>query len=804
MTSKVRIACRRCRAKRIKCDGSIPACSNCQKAGEACLDVDGRDNSKSIPRDFTANARARIEWLEEQLRRHAPHVNLDDGPKVDLRLQEVAATLETKSVEVEDTASLSKRTFNASQEQSQLQEQPFATEARSVALDLGLLSLGSDSRQLHYLGTSSGRLFTSLIGLGSLETASQDPASSTPNSFPQLGLYRKPGPFAYAKRQKEASRLVYDNLRKRSGVAYISWTLPAREDAQILLQTYFRSVHAEHPFLNPGSIVAAVEALYQCAAAEPFAEIGFNDWVTTVEPFAYNGEFSLSRGVNCISISIFTATFHVFMVFTIAATVRTRQRMYDFVPGQFYRAATSVPHYCFSNTSVATLQAVLLLAVHSLLSPTEMNIWTLTYAAMAQCIDLGLHRMPAASNGTSDTAALTRKMVFFNVYHLDRSVATIQGRPLGIRDETFDVQLPSLQEVQADVENLAFSSLAPELSIPAIVAFAIHRFKLDPIISEIKLLFYHLPSQIRAYSWPTDHQATQDVIRQRLQSWRREISSISSVLPQDFGDEDCELDMRRYELAAQSQFFAAMILLYQPSQMIPHPGEEALLICYQCAASRINIYNSLYNVEGLFQSWRSVQGIFSSGATMIYCLWTSSSVQKSVPLSRAMTDLRTCTNLLSIGGEWWPSVKRGKETFGRAIDALLKKLDRSKASSQTEDNIGNRNERVVRNVPQQSYSESTNCELFAAAANAHSGDAHLLEMLNLTLPSDFRGTCNDVSVNYGSNDWTALDKVDDQSLRFSQQEFDSTISEISSENLDNTVEAFIAEFLHNDTAWSPF
>lgn len=217
MTSKVRIACRRCRAKRIKCDGSIPACSNCQKAGEACLDVDGRNNSISIPRDFVTNARARIEWLEEQLRRHAPHVDLDDGPKVDFSLYKVVnppTTLETKSLGVEDTASLSKRTFDVTQEQTQLNEQPFTTEARSVALDLGLLSLGSDSRQLHYLGTSSGRLFTSLIGLGLPETTIPAAASNAPSSLSQPSAHGKSAPFAYAKRQKEASRLVYDILRK--------------------------------------------------------------------------------------------------------------------------------------------------------------------------------------------------------------------------------------------------------------------------------------------------------------------------------------------------------------------------------------------------------------------------------------------------------------------------------------------------------------------------------------------------------------------------------------------------------------
>lgn len=43
------------------------------------------------------------------------------------------------------------------------QESSVEEDTRSVALDLGLLSLHSDSRQLHYLGSSSGSLFASLV-----------------------------------------------------------------------------------------------------------------------------------------------------------------------------------------------------------------------------------------------------------------------------------------------------------------------------------------------------------------------------------------------------------------------------------------------------------------------------------------------------------------------------------------------------------------------------------------------------------------------------------------------------------------
>jgi hypothetical protein len=283
----------------------------------------------------------------------------------------------------------------------------FTDEARSVALDLGLLTLNSDSRQTHYLGTSSGRLFTRLIGAGS-----PDATARTGNErSPSTNVPVKAGAYAYTKRSKDSCRMLYDTLKKN---------LPSEDDARLLLEVYFRSVHIDHPFLHPRSLLSAVDALYQCASADVSVGIGHNGWVAPVRPFAYNGEYERSRNLDCTPISVFTATFHVFMVFALAATVRTRQRAYDFAPNQFYRVAMIADQHCFSNTSLASLQASLLLAVHSLLSPTELNIWTLTYVSMAHCVDLGLHRSVGEGSGLSHAATLTRKMLFFCVYHLDR------------------------------------------------------------------------------------------------------------------------------------------------------------------------------------------------------------------------------------------------------------------------------------------------------------------------------------------------------------------------------------------------
>lgn len=372
----------------------------------------------SIPRDFAANARARIEWLEGNIRSVSPAFDFLGGPQVDFGFLDVvghASSPGTQEIDQHPPAfSQHNPSLTSKRQYSSISDPPpqeeFADEARSVALDLGLLTLNSDSRQTHYLGTSSGRLFTSLIGAVSPETVARAPVAKTPRQ-PSFSSPGRPGPFAHAKRTKESCRMVYESLRKG---------LPSEEDAQVLLEVYFRNVHIDHPFLHPHSLLKAVEALYECAAADGSAEIGYNGWVDAVQPFTYNGEFDVSRNGQSTPISIFTATFHVFMVFTLAATVRTRQRTYDFAPNQFYRIAMSAGQHCFSSTSISSLQATLLLAVYSLLSPAELNIWTLTYVAMAHCVDLGLHRTPDTDSELSQATLLTRKMLFFSVYHLDR------------------------------------------------------------------------------------------------------------------------------------------------------------------------------------------------------------------------------------------------------------------------------------------------------------------------------------------------------------------------------------------------
>ncbi|GME37064.1 uncharacterized protein LTHEOB_3319 [Neofusicoccum parvum] len=171
---KVRLACERCRDRRIKCDGKVPACENCSKAHVPCIDVDTRTSAGRISRAFQQNAASRIEWLENIIRTRLPDVDLSAGPQLSTteanstsnptssespvppREQPQAPGLaigQNRGIKRSHAAPTLEHGQSASVEQS----------ARTMALHLGLLSLDVNSSQVHYLGSSSGSLFTPML-----------------------------------------------------------------------------------------------------------------------------------------------------------------------------------------------------------------------------------------------------------------------------------------------------------------------------------------------------------------------------------------------------------------------------------------------------------------------------------------------------------------------------------------------------------------------------------------------------------------------------------------------------------------
>ncbi|RDW61670.1 hypothetical protein BP5796_11562 [Coleophoma crateriformis] len=704
---KVRSACERCRYKRVKCDGQVPSCGNCSKAGALCVDVDSHDAEKKMMRGSSEYVAARIAWLESIIRTQLPHINLDDHYFAQINLQGQPELLgrtpgiannlplfdltqphpSLSSITVSDTVQEhatsasgvgsavhpdptvrgTKRPLAAMDVESPFRVESIDQDARSVALELGLLSLNSNSRQVHYLGSSSGSLFAPLLfprkSGTSLWTDPSRLGSSRDTSSGKARMEAQPGMHT-ASHTSEMEKI----------------NLPPREECNILLSRFFGHMHPNHPFLHRPSFTCAVDALYHCAAAPEKASFQYNGWPTNIPPFPYNGEEYILQGQKLITISAHVAAFQLLIALSIGATLQIRSRKYTHNPKAFFNSAISISNHVFDSISLPVLQAVLLTIVHSLIDPDGCDAWTLTHIAMAHAVDLGIHReVSRSSDRFSPTSIEIRRRVFYCVYSLDCSISTIQGRPLGLGDDTFDVQLPDLSKRQS--QSMDSQNSSDELADTATLSYSIQSFKMARFISRIKSTFYRLPVYIGNLDGGQDFTCIQDQLRDGLGQWLAE--SLEAVT------KDVSADQRlRLTTKLQIQYHGAMCLLHQPSQVIAHPNDSSLQICFSSATKRLRLFETLYDSGALCHSWRTVQDIFLAGATVMYCVFISLAVRQSVSVSTLSRDFRACSSMLSVGGEWWPTVRKAKFSLERLSNHILDMLAETSRSDSAELRLG--------------------------------------------------------------------------------------------------------------------
>ena len=61
-------ACQRCRSAKVKCDGKLPACTACEKAGRSAECSSANDGvARGKERSYVASLETRVERLEKQI-----------------------------------------------------------------------------------------------------------------------------------------------------------------------------------------------------------------------------------------------------------------------------------------------------------------------------------------------------------------------------------------------------------------------------------------------------------------------------------------------------------------------------------------------------------------------------------------------------------------------------------------------------------------------------------------------------------------------------------------------------------------
>ncbi|TIA16102.1 hypothetical protein D6C80_04786 [Aureobasidium pullulans] len=574
----------------------------------------------------------RVRWLESIVKDRCPDIDLlqDIGAEFDDNNDASMSTFNDQSAERDHVPDVHHAPVTDIDASNVAQDPPPITENSrnnnigtsrgdsndadsSMAHQIGLVSLpnGDDPR---YIGPSSGHFFTQLVCTVSALTKTANPM--------RLGVNN-------ATLQRDSAlteRLLRD----------IQTPLPSsKETTQELTKTYFKTVHQHSPFLHEPTHMKLVEEMYAMHEPDP------------------------------------VVAFQVYMVLAIASVTLSRRDRIVLPSEGWYTMAISYFEKTPLESSTRGLQCLLLLYIWGMHSPsTKLNVWYLNYQCIAMVVDLGLQRDVTATLAISPIDQEMRTRIFWVVYSLDRSLCTMMGRPIGLRDEACDLRLPA----DVDDRDLARDSIKrrPEDEPPNHMTYGIHMFKLAKLNSEMKYILHSISRDTPAYAYPAIRcmNTWQRDMASRLDQWAADIPNRST-----HAVKLCEV-----------RYHVLKTLLLRPSPGIPQPSSDDLRGCYKSAISAVRLYHELYIENSLVFSWACYHSIMMSSVTAFFCIWTCPAVAQDTVLDELVSDLRAASNILSATGEHWPGAKRSRDILDelshRTISWMMDRKNRDNGENQ--------------------------------------------------------------------------------------------------------------------------
>ncbi|KAJ5614610.1 hypothetical protein N7528_008264 [Penicillium herquei] len=408
--------------------------------------------------------------------------------------------------------------------------------------------------------------------------------------------------------------------------------LPGRkEDAIELSSKYFSYIHILYPFLHKQTHMQRVENMYSIADSPP-------------DPIA---------------------AFHVYMVLAISASDLSRRYRIRLPAEGYYTAATEYFKDACVEGSLEGLQSLLLLMVYALHNPScGVNIWSLNYQCLGALIDLGLQR-DVRSSSTFSISFLQQEMrtrIFWVVYNFDRTLGTMMGRPIGVRDEACELRFPS------DVTDQDLTLSAPERNESPVspMTFSIHLFKLARINSEIKYVMHSICRDAPRYAYPpvTDIHGWQREMMDQLQTWYSDIPQLQG--------------MASIRKTCEIKYHEMMILLLRPSPGIPEPSEAIFSRCFNHAVDLLRGFGELYKQNELLYSRLVVHSIFLGTLIMLHCLWRLPQIASAIQIDDLVADTSISLNILSSIGEYWTEAKRVRDCIHEISGVTVQRLIKSR------------------------------------------------------------------------------------------------------------------------------
>ncbi|KAF5578267.1 transcription activator acu-15 [Fusarium pseudocircinatum] len=323
-------------------------------------------------------------------------------------------------------------------------------------------------------------------------------------------------------------------------------------------------------------------------------------------------------------------------------------------PKRHYACAMADADSIFATGSLESLEAMLLLTIYQLRSPTGPGVWWMIETTMRYCIDNGLHRQAANLSPILDER---RKRIFWTAYMLERSVARTMGRPHSISDRDIDVPLPANIDDGLDTDEAILAAIAESNQYPCRITAltpAIHIFRLQQIDSKISYTVCRVDKDVSNIK---PHKVAR--LRQALEEWK-------AGIPQtDPGNKSHPYLTTDYHMI---QYHKAIMLLNLPFLPTLTPQSPTFHEIVHSAGQVCSLSKRLHDQQTYISfSLLSLHANFVAGLVMVYCFCLDSSIFSP----KFSSSVRACSTMLYIISERWPRAVQARNAFDRLVAATI-------------------------------------------------------------------------------------------------------------------------------------
>ncbi|KAL9563787.1 hypothetical protein ACKAV7_012176 [Fusarium commune] len=615
---RVALACKRCKRRKQRCDGSHPTCKSCERVGTPCIYE--RTIRPQYPGGKTLYINAleeRIAFLEARLPDHA---------------QDHFETLAPSSVvDGQDNDAINVQTYpeSSSSHRGSVSEDLDGYERNSIIDGVAYLSLCASGTaeatpDPSYLGSSSGAAIARMIQRSIFRNSRN--GITRPSSFA-----RQPNSSVdpYLESLAPALHLHPDEP---------SHGFPFPDEARHLFDIFFDRMHTRWPILDRKK---------------------------------YTGLFELQYKQGALSI---TQRSIMHLIYAIAARFEQLTRKPSQVdPEKHLLAAIEPMDYILEQHNLATVQFLLLLAVHGQRSPYGAGAWSQVRYAVSLCIELGLHRERQGPPPSADIARdlEIRRRAFWSCYCLDRGTSVVLGRAFAISDRDINVSMPNPGREYWDLTHASSPGDDHAVEWCNIEPF-IHIIKLEKIQSRIHRTVFRVDKDI--FSGPVEERVRLD---QKMASIRADLDRWIQTTPQSpkdngkitwlYDPESTNQDAGDFYSLQYHKAVLALFTVLLPSLSTTDPR---FVTTARSAACVCVAYKRLNQQRTLTYTMISLHSCFVAGLTLMYCIWKD----KSLFSYHVVEATQACSQSLTVFGEKWAGAVKYRDIFDALSGSLLKTL----------------------------------------------------------------------------------------------------------------------------------